>query len=310
MAPRISKEFKIGLFGVLAIAILYLGFNYLKGKDFFKETKKYYAIYENIDGLTVSNSIFVKGLAVGRVSNVLFQQEKGRIVVEMDIDGDLKLSDSTVAFLRSESFLGGKAIELRIPEKIEHPLNEGDTVRSALAMGMLESITQKTLPVAEDVGALIRKFSVILDSLQIIETHVKNTVIELNATLEVTRNTIQDNRENVKFSMEHIRSISVKLDSAAGELKPMLAGANSVIDSLQAANLAETITSLHEAVGNLNLALQKLNQGEGSAGKLFHDDSLYIHLNRSAEDLDKLLVDLRQHPKRYVHFSVFGKKEK
>ncbi len=310
MAFRISKEFKIGLFGIITVAILYLGFNYLKGEDFFKNTKKYYAVYQNIDGLTVSNSVFVKGLTVGRVSDITYQQKKGRIVVELDVNGDLMIDDSTVAYLRSESFLGGKAIELRIPEKITNTLHAGDTLKSALAMGMLESITQKTLPVAEDVGALIRKFSAILDSFKITESYIKVTVLELNRTLKSTRGTIEDNRANLKNSISNINQLTQNLKVASASLKPVMDNANDLLDSLQAAHLSETIASIHDAVQQLNITLQNLNEGQGTAGKLFKDDSLYMHLNHSAADLDSLLIDLRAHPKRYVHFSVFGKKDK
>ena len=310
MAFRFSKEFKVGIFGIIAVSILYLGFNYLKGEDFFKNNKKYYAIYENIDGLTVSNSVFVKGLTVGRVSNISYQQNKGRIVVEMDINGDLILGDSTIAYLRSQSFLGGKAIELRIPEKIENPKKAGDTLRSALAMGMLESITQKTLPVAEDVGALLRKFSAIIDSLQTTEALINSTIIDLHRTLNTIGLTINENRINLRNSLNNIDSITLSIKNSTRQLEPLLENTNAVVDSLQAANLAETITSIRQAVENLNQTLQDLNNGEGTAGKLLKNDSLYVHLNSSADNLNKLLIDMREHPKRYVHFSVFGKKDK
>ncbi len=310
MAFKFSKEFKIGLFGVIALTILYLGFNYLKGEDFFKNTKNYYAVYDNIDGLGVSNSVLVKGLAVGRVSNIFFQQKTGKMIVEMDIKGDLVLGDSTVAYLRSQSLLGGKAIELRLPEKIEKPHHNGDTLKSALAMGMLESITQKTLPVTEDVGTLIRKVSSLLDSFRLTEIHIRTTVEDINKTVNVTRETLSENRESLKSSLDNIEAITRNLKESSAQLKPILSKTDAVMDSLQSADLAETIAKIHDAVEQLNTALRDLNEGRGTAGKLFKDDSLYVHLNNSAADLDKLLIDLRAHPKRYVHFSVFGKKDK
>ena len=110
---QISKEFKIGLFSILTIALLYIGFNFLKGIDFFSRTNHYYAMYHNIDGLQVSNSVIINGLVVGRVSSVSFlQNNENQILVELDINGDIVLDDSTKAFLISEGFLGGKAIEL------------------------------------------------------------------------------------------------------------------------------------------------------------------------------------------------------
>jgi len=160
---KISKEFKIGLFGIICIALLYLGFNYLKGKDFFTNSNKYYAIYENIDGLTISNSIYINGLAVGRVSDITFlQTEENLILVEVDIQKNIVLDESTVAVLISEGFLGGKAIKLEIPEDIKNPLKSGDTLKSTLDVGILESITQRTLPVADDLGTTIKRVNSIL----------------------------------------------------------------------------------------------------------------------------------------------------
>ncbi len=310
MAFKISKEFKIGLFGVISITILYLGFYYLKGEDFFNNTKKYFAIYNNIDGLTVSNSVMVKGLAVGRVSNITYSQKTGEMVVEMDIKGDLILGDSTVAYLRSQSLLGGKVIELRLPEKIENPHHNGDTLKSASAMGMLESITQKTLPVTEDVGTLVRKVSALLDSFKLTEIHIRMAVEDINKTVNVTRETLSENRQNLKNALDNIDAITRNLRQSSAQLEPILSKTDAVMDSLQSADLAETITGIHDAVEKLNIALQNLNEGQGTAGKLLKDDSLYVHLNNSTADLDKLLIDLREHPKRYVHFSLFGKKEK
>jgi phospholipid/cholesterol/gamma-HCH transport system substrate-binding protein len=310
MAIKISKEFKIGLFGVTAIAILYLGFNYLKGEDFFKNTKKYYAVYENIDGLTVSNSVFIKGLSVGRVSNIAYQQDKGKITVEIDIDGSLILGDSTVAFLINSSFLGGKAIDLRIPEKIGAQVKEGDTLISSLALGMIESLTQKTLPVADDLGALIRRFNTIMESFQKTEIVIRETVIEIKKTVMQTGSAISENRESLKISLSNIEKVSQNLDQATRKLNPILSDASAVMDSIRASNLKQTLDKMEAAVTNLNAVLQQLNEGKGTAGKLMKDDSLYVNLNRSAADLDKLLVDLKENPRRYVHVSVFGKSDK
>lgn len=309
MAFKISKEFKIGLFGLFSIVILYMGFHYLKGQDFFKNIKKYYVVYENIDGLTVSNSVFVKGLSVGRVGDITFQQKEGRIIVELDLDGDLILADSTVAYLRSESFLGGKAIELRIPDNLNKPHHAGDTLQSAVAMGILESITQKTLPVANDASTLLRKVGAVLDSFQTTEIHIKASVIELHNTILSTNALISENRKSLRASLDNIDKITSNLKQATADLKPLLEGANGVIDSIQAANLAQTMAGIRESVGQLKLTLSNLNEGQGTMGKLLHDDSLYNRLNRSSADLDSLLVDLRNHPKRYVHFSIFGKKD-
>jgi phospholipid/cholesterol/gamma-HCH transport system substrate-binding protein len=308
---QISKEFKIGLFSILTIALLYIGFNFLKGIDFFSRTNHYYAIYQNIDGLQVSNSVIINGLVVGRVSSISFLQEnENQILVELDINGDIVLGDSTKAFLISEGFLGGKAIELRLPENIRNPLEEGDTLNSEVAMGLIESLTEQTLPVANDAGALIRKTNSMLDSLMLSEQLIRQTIRTMNSTLQSTHQLIEGNRAVISQSLENIETLTQQLNTSAESLNNVLAKSDVFMDSLNQLELSVMIDNLTETSKNLNNVLLGMREGEGSLGKLLKDDSLYNNLTRTAEDLDKLFVDLRENPKRYVHFSVFGRKDK
>lgn len=308
---HISKEFKIGLFSVIAITLLYLGFNFLKGIDFLSTTNKYYVVYENIGGLQVSNSVIIKGLAVGRVSNITFQQENGnKIIVEIDINGGIILGDSTIALLVSEGFLGGKAIELKMPDVIQTPLEDGDTLKSEIALGIFESITEQTGPVADDIGALIRQLNTEIENFHETELLLRETLRKVNANLDQTYLMINENRKNFKVTLENINGLTHNLKEASTELKPLLTDANIFVDSLNSLELAATLENMSSAMDNLNLLLKNLNEGEGSMGKLLKDDSLYYYLTHTAADLDSLFIDLRENPNRYVHISVFGKKDK
>ena len=306
---KISKEFKIGLFSVICIALLYLGFNYLKGRDFFSSQNNFYAIYSNIEGLTVSNSVYINGLAVGRVSEISFLQDRdNQILVQLDITSDIVLDTSTVALLVSEGFLGGKAIELQIPNEISQPLSSGDTLKSALDMGIIESLTETTLPVAVDIGTTIRMLNRILESFEGTETELKKTIIELRKTIISYRMLAVRNQEEIDSIMANLQSISINLDSASTEIQPLLANVNTFIDSLNELRLNAMIEKATSSLEKLDTLLAGLSGGEGTAGKLLHDDSLYYYLTRTSEDLDKLLVDLKENPGRYVHFSIFGRK--
>jgi len=308
---QISKEFKIGLFSILTIALLYIGFNFLKGIDFFSRTNHYYAIYQNIDGLQVSNSVIINGLVVGRVSSIsLLQENENQILVELDINGDIVLGDSTKAFLISEGFLGGKAIELRLPEIIRNPLADGDTLTSEVAMGLIESLTEQTLPVANDAGALIRKTNSMLDSLMLSEQLIRQTIRTMKSTLQSTHQLIEGNRAVISQSLDNIETLTQQLNTSAESLNNVLEKSDVFMDSLNQLELSVMIDNLTETSKNLNNVLLGMQEGEGSLGKLLKDDSLYNNLTRTAEDLDKLFVDLRENPKRYVHFSVFGRKDK
>ena len=308
---QISKEFKIGLFSIITIALLYVGFNFLKGIDFFSTSSRYYTIYKNIDGLQISNSVIINGLVVGRVSNIYFLQEyENNILVELDIEDDIVLDDSTRAFLISEGFLGGKAIELRLPDTIRNPLADGDTLKSEIAMGLFESLTEQTLPVAEDAGALVRKTNSMLDSLMLTEQLIRKAIAQVNSTLLATHQIVEGNRMTISNSMNNIESLTKQLNQSANSLNGVLAKTDVFVDSLNQLELSRVIENLTETSKNLNGMLTGIQEGDGTLGKFLKDDSLYSNLNKSAEDLDKLLVDLRENPKRYVHFSLFGRKDK
>ena len=308
---HLTKEFKIGLFSVIAITLLYLGFNFLKGIDFLATTNKYYTVYENIGGLQVSNSVIIKGFAVGRVSNITYDQAQGnRIVVELDINGNILLGDSTVAVLVSEGFLGGKAIELKMPPVIQNPIKGGDTLRSEIALDIFESLTEQTGPVADDIGALIRQLNEEIQNFHETELLLRETINKINSNLDQTYLMIKENRENFKVTMENLNGLTLNLKDASTELKPLLSDANVFMDSLNNLELSSTLESVSSSMDNLNLLLKNLNEGEGSMGKLLHDDSLYYYLTRTAADLDSLFIDLRENPERYVQVSVFGKKDK
>ena len=308
---QISKEFKIGLFSILTIALLYIGFNFLKGIDFFSRTNHYYTMYNNIDGLQVSNSVIINGLVVGRVSSVSFlQNNENQILVELDINGDIILDDSTRAILISEGFLGGKAIELRLPEKVIRPLEDGDTLKSDVAMGLIESLTEQTLPVADDAGALIRKTNSMMDSLMLTEQLIRQTIMTMKSTLQSTQMIIEGNRTVISNSLSNIETLTQNLNHSAETLNNILVKTDVFMDSLNQLELSAVLDNLSETSKNLNSLLLGIQQGEGTLGKLLKDDSLYNNLTKTAEDLDKLFVDLRENPKRYVHISVFGKKDK
>ena len=162
---NISKEFKIGLLAVVSIAILYFGFNFLKGINLFSDTVKYYALYENIDGLTNSNPVVINGLSVGRVSTIEILQNKDNLVsVEIDIDSKIRLKHGTIARLVNTDFLGSKAIELMLGDSTDFYFQDGDTLKSEIDAGITEFLKQSAGPVADNIGTTITRINLILES--------------------------------------------------------------------------------------------------------------------------------------------------
>lgn len=308
---KFSKEFKVGLLAIIAMVILYFGFNFLKGIDLFKDTRSYYALYENIDGLTVSNPVIINGLSVGRVSNIDILQEQGNIVVvEININSKLKITKGTVAHLINTDFLGSKAIELILNDSSTVYFSDGDTLNSTVDEGITEFLKQNAAPVADNVGTTITRINAILESFQGNSAKINATLDNIQgitASLDHRMPLIQD---KVIALLDSLNKNSQELSAVMTDLKPVLANVGQITDSLKTLELSATLDKTQLTLDNLNANLESLKAGEGTMGKLLHDDSLYIYLSNTARDLDRLLVDLEANPGRYVQFSVFGKRDK
>jgi len=308
---KISKEFKVGVLGIVSLVVLYFGFNFLKGIDLFKDTNTYYALYDNIDGLTISNPVIINGLSVGRVNNINILQNRGNIVaVELHIDGQIKLSNGTVARLINTDFLGSKAIELMLNDSSSVFYVDGDTLKSGVDEGITEFLKQSAAPVADNIGTTITRINAILESFQGNSEKINATLVNIQGiTGNIDRNLpVMENK--IYDLLTNLNQNSKELGEVMTALKPVLENFAQITDSLKTLELSATLDKTQLALDNFNANLESIKAGEGTMGKLMHDDSLYIYLSNTARDLDRLLVDLEANPGKYVQFSVFGKKDK
>jgi len=308
---KISKEFKVGLLAIVSITILYFGFNFLKGIDLFKDTNGYYALYENIDGLTISNPVIINGLSVGRVSYIQILQQKGNLVaVEMNIDSKIVLSNGTVARLINTDFLGSKAIELILSDSVDYYYEDGDTLRSAVDEGITEFLKESAGPVADNLGTTIGRLNAILENFQGNSEKINATLANLDGITRNLNRKMPTMQDSLIVLLSNLNNNSRELSEVLTGLKPVLANTAQITDSLKTVDFGKTMDKTQLMLDNLNSNLEKMKAGEGTMGKLMHDDSLYVYLSHTARDLDKLLVDLQENPGKYVQFSVFGKKDK
>ena len=294
-----NKEFKVGLFVAAGMALLYLGFNYLKGIDFFSSTNKYYAVYDNIDQLAVSNPILVNGFAVGRVSKIKIMQEKqNKILVELDIDSDVMLGDSTKAILNSD-FLGGKSIQLSIG-KVITPLQPNDTVLTEVAKGMLDMISETATPVADNMQTTLRKFNLIIDNLTKNSQQLEVIFEKLLVTPDLINQTLKTTNGKVENLSGNFKDVAVNLNSTLNELKPTLQNFKTISDSLKQMQINETIAKTQLTLSQLNETLSKLNRGDNTASKLMTEDSLYNSLNNLLMHLDTLATHFDNNPRHFL----------
>jgi len=302
-----NKEFKVGLFVAAGLALLYLGFNYLKGVDFFSSTNKYYAVYDNVDQLAASNPILVNGFAVGRVSKIrILQERQNKILVELDIDSDVILGDSSKAILNSD-FLGGKSIILSIG-RITKPLQPNDTVLAEVAKGMFDVISETATPVADNVQTTLRKFNSIIDNLTKNSQQLELIFAKLIVTPDLINETLRTTNGKVEDLSGNFKDVATNLNGTLNELKPTLANFKTISDSLKQMQLNETIAKTQLTLSQLNETLSKLNKGDNTASKLMTEDSLYVNLNNLLMRLDTLATHFNDNPRHFL--APLGKSSK
>ncbi len=296
--------------GLVAIGMLYFGFHLLKGSDIFSKTHKYYVIYDNIDGLTVSNPVLLNGLNVGRVQAIrLLPERNNHLLVTLDIRKGIALKDGSAALLADGGLLGGKVIRLSMGN-LPNVLTDKDTLIGSTEAGISSLLQEKALPVVTHADSLVRNLNIVVTGFketgQILNQVLKNydqTAANLNGLLG-------DNRQALAGTLHNLNQLSNSLIETEKQLKPLLTKTNTLADSLNALRIGETLNSANQSIANLQKILGGVQAGKGTAGKLITDETLYNNLNLTIVSLNKLMTNLREEPKRYVHLSIFGKKDK
>ena len=291
---------------ILSLVLLYFGFNFLKGIDFFSSDNKYYAIYRNIDKLTESNQIFLNGAPIGRVSEIIIQQDKNRVVVELSIDSDIKVTRSSVAVLNGE-LLGGRFITL-VVGKADTKLNPKDTMQTDVAKGLAELITENAEPVAANLQSTLKKVNGLLDTLGTSVILLNSMLTDFQSTPRNLNNTIASVRGNLNDLSGKYGAVGDNLNKTLTDLQPTLANFRTLSDSLKSIQLNGTINKAQQAISNLNATLSKLNKGDNTASKLLTDDSLYVNLNNLLYNLDSLANHFNENPRHFM--APLGKSRK
>jgi phospholipid/cholesterol/gamma-HCH transport system substrate-binding protein len=307
----ISKETKVGILALISFVILYLGFNFLKGKDFFSPENKYTVVYDNVEGLTAANQVSLSGMKVGQVKKVeLIAGNK--VQVTLSIRKDLPLPVDTKAVLSSDGLLGGKLIRLAMGKSSQILKNEGVIVAGS-ETGITDLLKEQALPLLHNLDSLTRSLRIVTKSFEAtgssVNSLVRNsdrTVTSLGSSLN---STIAENKVNLAGITANMKSLSGNLIETEKSLKPLIGKFSTIADSLSALKVSQALATTQKSLEGLQKIMAGIEAGQGSVGKLLKDDSLYTNLNRSVADLDKLLIDFRLAPRRYVNVSIFGNKK-
>ncbi|MCF0057780.1 MlaD family protein [Dyadobacter sp. CY356] len=307
---KLTKEVKVGLMAVMAMVLLYFGFHILKGSDVFSRTYKYYVIYDNIDGLTASNPVLLNGLNVGRVQEIkLLQNQQNRLLVSLDIQKGIVLPKGTAALLADGGLLGGKVIHLSMGASSVN-LQDNDTLLGKKESGISAILQEKALPLVTHADSLIQNLAAVADGFKETGKILNQMIKNYDQTGNAVQGMVTENRKNLLVMTSNLNKLSESLVETEKELKPILARTGSFADSLQALRLGATVQSANQTILELRHLLAEVESGKGTAGKLIKDETLYNNMNSTIVSLNKLLTNFREYPKRYVHLSVFGKKDK
>ena len=284
---------------MVAGAFLYYGFNFLRGSDLFSPTKRYFVVYPNVSGLSVSNPVYLSGLPVGRVSGFKLIQEKNEIVVSLDVDQDVKINEETSAHLASDGLLGTKAIVL-VSGDSQEVLNPGDTLKSETDGDLFSQFE----PVADNINTTITKLNTVLD--QLIATDIKGTVDTLKYSIGTL--TYKVNRLDIESTLNNTNELLISFKERSEQLEGLLASSKSLVDSLRSIPVDETLLKLNESLDHVNNLMLAVQSDSGTLGKLLNDDALYDNLNKILIDLDALIIHFRNYPKDFMR--PLGRKHK
>lgn len=308
---KITRELKTGIFAVVVIALFIWGYNYLKGINLFDgKINTYFTEYSNVQGLNTASVVTINGVEVGKVVGITFNKDpekRGQLIVEFSILEDFQFSKNSVAKIYSASLMGGKSLAV-VPSYEGEMAKPGDYLKGEIESDIFSTVTEKLNPLQAKVENVIVKADSLMGNLNDIidlktRINIKQSIAQLNATL--TNFHAASNNLNLLVSDNKI-----KLDKTIDNAEKMTSNFKKLSDTLVQANLGVTVKNLQTTVTNLNQVLSKINSGQGSLGKLLKDDNLYSNLTNASKELEELLRDMKLHPKRYVHFSLFGKKDK
>ncbi len=316
----LSRELKAGLVVLTAGLVLYFGISYLKNSNLFKEGITLYSVYDKVEGIMGSQPVTINGLAVGRIENIYFHPDQsGRVVVAMTINTDYPITVTTLAQIKSSDLLGAKEIALEIGSG-SVLVEDGDTLRSAIEESLGDAINKEVLPVKVKTEKLIASLDT---AIQILTgflkggvendfrssfSNVNQSLIHLNEITTELSTYMVENRESLGRATQNFERLSKSLADNRDELERVFANVANISDSLGKANVGQTMLALERTSKNLDVVTGRMANGEGTLGKLSAQDSLYNQIDKTVQSLDRLLLDLRYHPERYVRLSVFGRR--
>jgi len=309
---KIKNETKVGILAAFAIALLIIGYNFLKGNSIFSNETTLYAKYTRVDGLSVSKPILINGYQIGRVAKLDLQPD-GSIIATLSVNSKYEIPENSIARLEGTDLLGSKAIVMSLGNS-KKMAEDGYTLNANVEKGLMEQVQ----PVQKKAELIISKMDSILSSVNSILNpnfqknvdksfnSIAGTLASLETTSKKVDGLVGSESARIAAIFKNVEGITANLNNNNQKISDILTNINTVTDKFAAANFKQTLDNANNAIADLQSVISGIKDGKGSLGLLLNDDKMYQNLNNASKNLDELMIDLKANPKRYVHFSVFG----
>ncbi|RZL69006.1 MAG: MCE family protein [Pedobacter sp.] len=309
---KIKNETKVGILAAFAIALLIIGYNFLKGNSIFSSETTLLARYTRVDGLTVSKPVLINGYQIGRVAKLQLEPG-GTILATLSINSKYEIPENSIARLEGTDLLGSKAIVMSLGNS-KKMAEDGFTLNANVEKGLMEQVQH----VQKKAELIIGKMDSILSSVNSILNpnfqknvdksfnSIAGTLASLETTSKKVDGLVGSESARIEAIFKNVEGITANLNNNNKKISDILTNINTVTDKFAAANFKETLDNANNAIADLQSVISGIKSGKGSLGLLLNDDKMYNNLNSASKNLDELMIDLKANPKRYVHFSVFG----
>lgn len=317
---KISNETKIGVLAVVCVALLIIGFRFLKGKGIFKKETHIYAVYTDVMGLKPSNPVVINGLQIGRIANLDGGKDMKHILVTVSLTKDVNIPKNSLAVI-NPNLLGSPTLEIQLGNATTF-LKNGDTLLTTLSAGAFDEAMKIINPVLYEVKNAVKSLdSVLATFTSVFDVKTKNNIQSILAnvnaatasfvlTSESLQKIVDVQNGSLAKSLQNMEKFTSNLNANNNQLDSIMKNTQVFTNHLSTIDLKKTIDTLQIAINNFKASAEKINSKDGSLGLLLNDKTLYHNLESTSDKLNILLDDIRVHPRRYVNISVFGKKDK
>jgi len=311
---KISSEVKIGAVALVTIAVFFWLYSFLKGTELFTSTDTYHIVYNEISGLEESSPVEINGYQAGIVQDIRFINDgTGRLAVTISVDKDFDLPVGTTAEITTATLIAGMKIILNLGDSTEI-YNNHDTINGYVARSIIDKLSESLAPLEGNITDMVVKLDSVIAKINDLfsdqfASDIQSTVANVNGITANLREITDKEKNALIASIDDLNKFTRMLSSNSSSIDGTLKNLSAITDTIASSDLSGSLASLRSSLMNVDSMLKDMTAGKGTRGNLITDDSLYINLNSSLHSLDMLLQDMKDHPKKYVHFSLFGKKE-